>query len=117
MSKCRSIRSLTFFGARVAACWWGTGGASNCFRLIAFPMSGTLATWRGESAFAGSSGVTVTGDPPDETGRPATAVWFMPATQSCGPVVMATFGADGSERLLVPPPSSGGPSRKGHDQD
>jgi len=53
----------------------------------------------------------------DENGQPAIATMLMPAAEGRGPVVMATFGADGSERGPFPPPSSGGPSREGDDQD
>jgi len=53
----------------------------------------------------------------DENGQPAIATWLLPAAEGRGPTVIATFGADGSERGPFPPPSSGGPSRKGDDQD
>jgi hypothetical protein len=53
----------------------------------------------------------------DENGRSAIATWLMPATQGRGPVVIATFTADGAERVVQPPTSSGGPAPPHDDED
>src|SRR4029078_10005126 len=53
----------------------------------------------------------------DGNGQPAIATWLLPAAEGRGPTVIATFGADGSERGPFPPPSSGGPARHGDDHD
>jgi hypothetical protein len=45
------------------------------------------------------------------------SAWLMPSAEGRGPVVIATFGADGGERRIVPPSSSDKPSRKGDDHD
>jgi hypothetical protein len=53
----------------------------------------------------------------DENGRPAIATWLMPAKEGRGPIVVATFAANGGERVVQPPTPPAGPAPPRDDEE